>query len=265
MKTFQVIRKTGGIVGLTDSPFIYRKWTEEGLPVVRILSSAVLERDRDEREEERECCIACPPSSWDGVKTPFCWSVTDADWRSFRDFPATADENEVLRLSMCPELEEYGLTDAFLSLVEARFRKQPWTLGTVMDGRMCIRELTEADMDSYGCREEGNLAFLDIQEMYYRWNFGIWGIFMENGIIGLAGFLIGDDGRLRMGYELKSEYRGRGYAFTACKAILDYAEEEMEYPEVVCVIDKNNIPSILLAGKLKEYYQKLEIRLIDKV
>ncbi len=57
-------------------------------------------------------------------------------------------------------------------------------------------------------------------------------------------------GRIELGYLIDRQYRGRGYGYEACRAILEFAFERLELDEVYAVIDENNLPSLKLAQKL---------------
>ena len=53
-----------------------------------------------------------------------------------------------------------------------------------------------------------------------------------------------------LSYLLDSQHWGYGYAIECCKAVLDYAREDLEIKRVVAVIDKRNTRSIHTAQKL---------------
>ena len=77
----------------------------------------------------------------------------------------------------------------------------------------------------------------------------------EEIIIGRCGLQPAADensplGRIELGYLIDREYRGMGYAYEACSAILSYAFEKLGIEEVSVRIDPGNEASAALAGKL---------------
>ena len=77
----------------------------------------------------------------------------------------------------------------------------------------------------------------------------------ETIIIGRCGLQpIADEnsplGRIELGYLIAPEYRGKGYAYEACKAILEYAFKALRIEEVFAEIDLENTASVHLAEKL---------------
>ena len=57
-------------------------------------------------------------------------------------------------------------------------------------------------------------------------------------------------GRIELGYLIDEPFRGKGYACEACRAILEYAFQELELDCVYARIDEKNEASICLAQKL---------------
>ena len=55
---------------------------------------------------------------------------------------------------------------------------------------------------------------------------------------------------IELGYLIDKRFRSKGYAFEACRAILDFAFTRLELDEVYAMIDEKNAPSLALAGKL---------------
>jgi RimJ/RimL family protein N-acetyltransferase len=55
-----------------------------------------------------------------------------------------------------------------------------------------------------------------------------------------------------LGYTLGKRFWGRGYATEACRAALDWAFAERDFPELVSYIDPANTASIRVATKLGE-------------
>jgi RimJ/RimL family protein N-acetyltransferase len=74
-------------------------------------------------------------------------------------------------------------------------------------------------------------------------------------VIGWCGLQpIGDDdsplGRIELGYLIDRDFRGQGYGYEACRAILDFAFDRLELDEVYARIDGGNAPSVHLARRL---------------
>ena len=74
-------------------------------------------------------------------------------------------------------------------------------------------------------------------------------------VIGWCGLQpIGDEdsplGRIELGYLIDRLYRGRGYAFEACSAILRFASQRLEIDSVYARIDGRNTSSVCLAERL---------------
>ena len=74
-------------------------------------------------------------------------------------------------------------------------------------------------------------------------------------IIGWCGLEpIGDEdsplGRIELGYLIDPAFRREGYAYEACRAILDFAFNRLELDEVYAMIDEKNEASLCLARKL---------------
>ena len=76
----------------------------------------------------------------------------------------------------------------------------------------------------------------------------------ENGrLIGRCGLqveFIGDQGDYELGYMISGKYQGKGYAKEAVRAILSYADEELEAPRVLLRIDDANLTSWHFAEKM---------------
>lgn len=74
-------------------------------------------------------------------------------------------------------------------------------------------------------------------------------------VIGWCGLQpIGDEntpmGRIELGYLIDGPYRGKGYAYEACRAILSFAFERLELDRVYAQIDEKNEASCKLAKRL---------------
>lgn len=94
-----------------------------------------------------------------------------------------------------------------------------------------------------------------IQMVYGFYGFGLWGIFKKDSgtLIGQAGLecqSIDEESEIMLSYFLDKRYRSCGYAAEACRKILEYAREELEFDRITAVIAPDNKASVRLAGKL---------------
>ena len=97
-----------------------------------------------------------------------------------------------------------------------------------------------------------------IHTVYSVFGFGLWTVCLKEDpscIIGRCGLQpIADDnsplGRIELGYLIDERWRGQGYAYEACSAIIRYAFEKLEIEEICAQIPADNRPSVCLAQKL---------------
>jgi ribosomal-protein-alanine N-acetyltransferase len=100
---------------------------------------------------------------------------------------------------------------------------------------------------------------------YARHSFGLWLVAHKD-----SGQPIGVCGLLRragledvdLGYALRSEYWGRGYAAEAAAATLDYGRDELGLRRIVAIVSVDNERSTRLLERLGMRYERL-IRLPD--
>lgn len=137
----------------------------------------------------------------------------------------------------------------------------PWNICETQ--RLKIREFQEDDWvslpeDEIGTKgdrifteRERLKAYIACQYRFYE--FGIWAVVeKEHGrIIGKTGFSVwdGEEEGVELGYHIFSPYRGKGYAWEACLAVLEWEERELGLP-VWLRIEEKNQPSVSLAEKL---------------
>lgn len=163
----------------------------------------------------------------------------------------------------------------YLDKVYRRAKGLPWNILTT--DRLQIREITPEDVPRlYELYEEESITrymeplFPDqqqeidytkdyIKNVYHFYSYGMWLITRKkNGeIIGRAGleYKEGFEG-LELGFMLGKDYQHKGYAYEACKAILNYACEELEQTSFRAVVHRDNEPSRHLCEKLG--FQKKE-------
>lgn len=60
-----------------------------------------------------------------------------------------------------------------------------------------------------------------------------------------------------LGYSILPEFCGRGYAYEAAKAVLEYARTELALPKITAFISPGNNPSIGLATKLGLRFERM--------
>lgn len=164
-------------------------------------------------------------------------------------------------------MEEIGLD--FLRRVYQRHHRLPWT---ILETERCIvKEFSMDYLDDlfdlyagegmtdymeplYPYEQEREYQQAYIENMYRFYGYGMW-IVCEKAtgkLIGRAGIdyrsEAGDEPHL--GYAIAVPYQRQGYATEVCRAIIDYARAELEFPVLCCLIEENNRKSIGLAGKL---------------
>lgn len=165
----------------------------------------------------------------------------------------------------------------YLDKVYRRAKGLPWNILTT--DRLQIREITPEDVPRlYELYEEESITrYMEplfpnqqqeidytkdyIKNVYHFYGYGMWLITRKkNGeIIGRAGleYKEGFEG-LELGFMLGKDYQHKGYAYEACKAILNYACEELEQTSFRAVVHRDNEPSRHLCEKLG--FQKKELK-----
>lgn len=94
-----------------------------------------------------------------------------------------------------------------------------------------------------------------IENMYKFFEYGIWLVCLKENdkIIGRAGLSnreVDGENQIEIGYVIGVPYQGRGYAYEACTGICRFAKERMDVDNIICFIERENIPSRNLAEKL---------------
>jgi len=159
----------------------------------------------------------------------------------------------------------------FLENVHTRALGLPVTIAETK--RLLIREMMLADLDLlYELYEDPEIRqFVSpfdedreaerervkayIEYMYGLYQYGMWVVIeKESGkLIGRAGYGIADytgKSELDLGYVIGKAWRGRGYAYEACKAVLDYGRTVLGFPQVAAYVHVENVPSLNLLRKL---------------
>lgn len=178
-------------------------------------------------------------------------------------------------------MDENAIDEALAERVYKRHTGEPWTIAETK--RCIIRELTMDDIDAlfelyskpgitdfveplYDYDKECEYERAYIEHMYGYYEYGMWLVFSkETGeLIGRAGLENRDycdeqetqgvsgtyHSEMELGYIIASEYQRQGYATEVCKAILEYAWENLCPDRINCLIDENNYPSRRLVEKL---------------
>jgi RimJ/RimL family protein N-acetyltransferase len=101
---------------------------------------------------------------------------------------------------------------------------------------------------------------------YDEKGFGFYAVILKASgeFIGSAG-LVDRDGldHVDIGYGLLPEFRAKGYAFEATKAVYDYGYEVLHLNKIIAIVNPNNKGSIKLLKKLGLNFEKM-VRLPDE-
>lgn len=178
-------------------------------------------------------------------------------------------------------MDENAIDEALAERVYKRHTGEPWTIAETK--RCIIRELTMDDIDAlfelyskpgitdfveplYDYDKECEYEKAYIEHMYGYYEYGMWLVFSKDTgeLIGRAGLENRDycdeqetqgatgayHSEMELGYVIAPEYQRQGYATEVCKAILDYAWENLAPERINCLIDERNYPSRKLVEKL---------------
>lgn len=165
-----------------------------------------------------------------------------------------------------------GFEDAdatYYTRVYQREQRIPWTIGETE--RLLIREMVPEDTDALYelYRDKTVVEYMDdlpknreeeteyirdyIDKVYGVFGFGMWVILLkETGeIIGRVGFQNSEEENLvEIGFLISPKYQRKGYAYEACRAALQYMEEEYGYLRIRAKCNKDNRPAISLCRRL---------------
>ncbi|MBD5514792.1 MAG: GNAT family N-acetyltransferase [Lachnospiraceae bacterium] len=176
----------------------------------------------------------------------------------------TADFTGALYVIEQIEEVDYETVD----LAYRRLAGLPWEI--LRTKRCIIRETTEADVDSfyniyaepeitrymedlYEDREEELAYVAEYREkMYGFYGYGMWTVLTKEGtVIGRAGISWREGFNLpELGFVIGVPWQGQGYAYEVCRAILDYAREELGFTQVQALVMEGNEKSAALCRKL---------------
>lgn len=143
----------------------------------------------------------------------------------------------------------------------------------VSTDRLIIKELQSSDGEalyhikknldftaSFGDRsaspeEEEERLEAYIRNIYRFYGYGQWGVYLKDSgkLIGCCGIELKNldgVGEYELSYVIAEGYRRQGYAYEAAHAVLHYFIGHYQPDRILAVIDKENIPSRQLAGRL---------------
>ena len=183
-----------------------------------------------------------------------------------------------------------GIDEAFVRMVHNHCFHIPWTVLETKRLIIREMSLDDIDrvIDIYGHEEitrymeglypkEQELEYMEkyIENIYGFYGYGMWIVAKKDGtVIGRAGFeyyakqeIAGDElmgslalnektveneeeGYHMLGYVIDRDYQNMGYAYEACKSIIEYAKEVLMIKNMYVRIHKDNEKSIKLAKKL---------------
>ena len=100
-----------------------------------------------------------------------------------------------------------------------------------------------------------------IRNVYSFYGYGIWGVYSKTskkliGRCGIENQMVDGKEEITLSYLLDKEHWGFGYARECCKAVFEYAKNELDIKRIVAVIDKDNTRSIDTAKNLNMVYEK---------
>lgn len=143
--------------------------------------------------------------------------------------------------------------------------------------RLGIKKFTWDDFESYAVlmadpdvmrfslkgplsREEAKTAFEErILKIYESHGWGLWGVFLNKKLIGLAGLIpqeIDGVSEIELAYRFSSAFWGKGLAYEATDIILTYAFSSLKISRLISIIDPMNIRSQKLAARLGFHVEK---------
>ncbi len=95
---------------------------------------------------------------------------------------------------------------------------------------------------------------------YQSTGFGFWAVIERTSghIIGMCGLVKRDNlPHTDLGYSFLPEYFGHGYAFEAAQACMQAAKQTFHLPEILAIVNTNNLPSRKLLEKLGFSFQRM--------
>lgn len=162
-----------------------------------------------------------------------------------------------------------GVDGDYLEQVYRRNIGEPWEI--LVTERLVVREMTVGDLeDMYELyshesitrymgslpedREEERRIIVDyIKKMYGFFGFGVYMVVKKesNEVIGRAGFSLREGfEHPELGFLIRMEEQGKGYAYEACKALMAYGFQRLEFEGIQSIVRMDNLPSLGLCRRL---------------
>lgn len=97
-----------------------------------------------------------------------------------------------------------------------------------------------------------------IEECYPHWGFGLWAVeeTQTGAVIGYCGLEHCDVGEGELGYRLRRDRWGRGYATEAARATCELGLDGLGLKRIVALIDPANAASLRVVSKLGMQYER---------
>ncbi len=165
------------------------------------------------------------------------------------------------------EIENVDI-DSFVKVYQ-RYSGEPWEI--LRTDRLLVRETTLEDVDEFyriyknpeitrymeglfdNPEDEKRYQRDYIEKVYGLMGFGVWTLvrLSDNHVIGRAGYSVrnGFD-EIELGFLVGSEYQRQGYAMEACRAILDYGRDVLQFESVQTLVKAENTVSIHICESL---------------
>lgn len=162
-----------------------------------------------------------------------------------------------------------GISPDYMERVYRRFYGIPWIILTTE--RCIIREMAEEDLNElyevykdpsvtryteglYQDREKEREYIKEyINQVYGLCGFGIWAVVdrKTGKLIGRAGIAWREGFETpELGYVIGAEHQRKGIATEVCRAILKFAEEELQFSKIRVLLEKENTASFKLCRRL---------------
>lgn len=225
-KTFDFIENEEGLLVITDEPAMAQKLLEQKCKVVILY-----------HEQNREQSF---PSVRYGIEDLF-----QLEYKSY--------EEAYRRLAGLPweilQTEKLLVRESTLADVDEFYRiyKEP-SITLYMENLYEDRDAERAYMKEY------------IDQIYGFYGYGLWTVILkETGqIIGRAGLSVREGYEFpELGFLIDAAYQRKGYGYEVCRAILQYAKEELEFEKVQALVDEKNTISLHLLEKLGFVLKKM--------
>ena len=165
------------------------------------------------------------------------------------------------------DIDEVDL-DSFVKAYQ-RYAGEPWEVLTT--SRLLVRETTLEDVDEFyklykdpemtrymeglfeNPEDEKRYQKDYIEKVYGLMGFGVWTLVRreDNRVIGRVGYSVRNGFEdIELGFLIGKEYQRQGYAYEACKAVLDYGRDILLFDKVQALVKAENVISINLCKKL---------------